>query len=125
MKLVEMIQALVDGRTVRSRTFRYEYRLNGDVLEIKLPNEDKFKQASTPGVNIRERAQRMLDGETVVLNEGVRARMGDSCVELSYPSRSKSYSFGSDSDSDSDSDYYIIEGFDTSADIWDIVEEIE
>ena len=33
MNIVGMIQALVDGRTVRDRTYGFEYRLNGDILE--------------------------------------------------------------------------------------------
>lgn len=104
MNIVEMIQVIVDGKTVRDRIYGYEYRLNGDILERKLPDEDGFKQASLPGVNIRERAQKLLD-EKVLIVEPMDPfsviRIVESCIEIGPPSLGIRFS---------------------SADIWDIVE---
>lgn len=131
MNIVEMIQALVDGRTVRDRTYGFEYRLNGDILEKKLPDEDGFKQASILGVNIRERMQKILDGETIVLDKGVKVCMRDSRIEMRFPCSEflfrdlffyppKSSPFDPD-----DEDYFIKEPFNSLADLWDIVGEME
>ena len=128
MNTVEMIQALVDGRTVRDRIYGYEYRLNGEILERKLPDEDGFKQASEPGVSIRERAQKLLNGEAIVVTKGVKICIRDSRVEMRFPcneflfreillSPPKSSPFDSDSE-----DYYVKEPFDSLADLWDVVE---
>lgn len=122
MNLVEMIQAMLDGRTVRDRTYGFEYRLNGDILERKLPDEDGFKQISTPGVNMRERAQKILDGEIIVVGKGVRVCRVDSRIEIRFYYNEflspdpKRWKFGSDSE------YYANEPFKSSADVWDVVE---
>lgn len=129
MNIEGMIRAMVDGKTVRDRTYGFEYRLNGEVLERKLPDKDEFKQASFPGVNIRERMQKILDGETIVLDKGVKVCMRDSRIEMRFPcneflfrtvfpSPPKSSPFDPD-----DEDYFIKEPFDSLADLWDIVEE--
>lgn len=131
MNTVEMIQALVDGKTVRDRIYRDEFRLNGDVLERKLPDEDGFRQASFLGVNMRERMQKILDGETIEVDNGVRICLRDSRIVMRFPcskflsrdvfpSPPKSSPFDSDSE-----DYYVKEPFHSLADLWDIVGEIE
>ena len=131
MNTVEMIQALVDGRTVRDRIYGYEFRLNGDVLERKLPDEDGFRQASFLGVNMRERMQKILGGETIVVDNEVRICLRDSRIEMRFPcskflfrdvfpSPPKSSPFDSDLE-----DYYVKEPFDSLADWWDVVGEIE
>ena len=122
MKLVEMIQAMVDGKTVRGRIDGYRFRFNGEVLERKLPEEDGFRQISTPGVNMRERAQRILDGELIEVGEGIRVCMVGRRIEIRFYYNEflspdpKRWSFGSDSE------YYADEPFKSSADVWDVVE---
>lgn len=129
MNIVEMIQAMVDGRIVRDRTYGFEYRLNGEVLERKLPDEDEFKQASLPGANIRGEAQKLLRGETIVADDGVKTCLRDSRIVMKfpydpflfrdmYPYPPKSSPFDPD-----DEDYFIKEPFNSLADVWDIVEE--
>lgn len=131
MNIVEMIQALVDGKTVRDRIYGYEFRLNGDVLEKKFLDEDGFKQASFLGINTRERMQKILDGETIVADNGVRICLRDSRIEMGFPcsmflSRDVFPSPPKSSPFDSDSEvYYVKEPFDSLADWWDIVEKEE
>lgn len=128
MNIVKTMQALVDGRTVRDRAYGVEYRLNGDVIEEKHPDEDEFKQTSHPGVNIRERMQKILDGETVVADNGVKTCLRDSRIVMRFPCDRflfrdlffyppKSSPFDPD-----DEDYFIKEPFNSLADLWDIVE---
>lgn len=129
MNMVEMIQAMVDGRTVRNRTYGFEYRLNGDILERKLPDEDEFKQASLPGANIREEAQKLLRGETIVADNGVRTCLRDSRIVMRFPCDRFlfrdlfCYPPNSSPFDPDDEDYYVKEPFNTLADLWDIVEE--
>ena len=128
MNIEGMIRAMVDGKTVRDRMYGFEFRLNGEVLERKLPDEDGFRQVSKPGANIRERAQKILDGETIVTDKGVKICMRDSRIEMRFPcdkflsrdifpSPPKSSPFDPD-----DEDYYVKEPFNSLADLWDIVE---
>lgn len=103
MNTVEMIQAIVDGKTVRHREHGVEYRFNGDVLEQKGPLGD-FQQASKSGVNIKGRAQKLLDEKILIVDPmdiyGV-FRIVESRIEIGPPSFGACIS---------------------SADIWDIVE---
>lgn len=128
MNTIEMMQTVVDGKTVRDRIHGFEYRLNGEALERRLPDEDGFKQISIHGANIRERVQKLLDGETIVADKGVKLCIRDSRFEMRFPcdkflfrdvfpSPPKSSPFDPD-----DEDYYIREPFNTLADVWDIVE---
>lgn len=128
MNIVEMIQAMVDGKTVRDRTYGFEYRLNGDILERKLPNEDEFKQASLPGANIREGAQKLLRGETIVADNGVKTCLRDSRIVMKFPCDRFlfrdlfTYPPTSSPFDPDDDDYYVKEPFNSLADLWDIVE---
>ena len=112
----------MDGKIVRDRVDGHKFRFNGEALERKTPDEDGFKQISTPGVNMRERAQRILDGETIVVDKGVRVCRVDSRIEIRFyyneflSPNPKIWSFGSDSE------YYADEPFKSSADVWDVVE---
>ena len=103
MNIVEMIQAIVDGKTVRHREHGVEYRFNGEVLEQKGPLGD-FQQASESGVNIKRRAQKLLDEKVFIVDPMDLfsvIRIVESCIEIGPPSLGIRFS---------------------SADIWDVVE---